>query len=50
MLTKKRVSGINVPGKTFTIELNVDIEELNLAMKKSSIYEALQGSEEEEKE
>ena len=35
MLTKKRVSGINAPGKVFTVELNVDIEELNLAMKKS---------------
>lgn len=47
MLTKKRVSGINVPGKTFTVELNVDIEELNLAMKKSQIYDALKDPEEE---
>lgn len=48
MLTKKRVSGINVPGKTFTVELNVDIEELNLAMKKSQIYDALKDREDDE--
>jgi hypothetical protein len=50
MLTKKRVSGINAPGKVFTVELNVDIEELNLAMKKSQIYEALKDPEEEKNE
>ena len=41
MLGKTRVSGVNVPGKNFTVELNIDIEELNMALKKSSIYEAL---------
>lgn len=28
MLSKKRVSGINASGKKFTVELNVDIKEL----------------------
>ena len=34
MLSKKRLSGINISGKQFTVELKIDINELNDAIQR----------------
>jgi len=48
MLSKKRVSGANASGKKFTVELNIDIKELEQALDKHVLSDAFEKTEQVE--